>query len=372
MSTQQQLALQTRNEILPIEDIDYLEIYSGNAKQSVFYYCKLFGLKITAYKGLETGCRDRVSYLAEKGDIRLLISGSFAPDHPIAEFVKKHGDGVKDIALRVKNVEETYKKAIERGGIPICEPYVEEDEHGFVKKAVIGTFGDTVHTLIERGHYHGTFAPGFVAVEDDEPEIDTAITRFDHLAINVENMNEWTSYYENVFGFTLIKEFKKEDVSSENSSLMTKALQNGNSRIKLPIVEPAPGKRKSQVQEYLDYNLGPGVQHIALETDNILLAVENLQKNGIKFLYTPDAYYEMLPDRIGEIDEPIDELNRLNILVDRDEEGYLLQIFSQPVQDRPTLFFEIIQRKGSNGFGNGNIRALFEAVEREQAKRGNL
>ncbi|MFD2169913.1 4-hydroxyphenylpyruvate dioxygenase [Tumebacillus lipolyticus] len=372
MITQQKQSLEAKHDILPVEDIDYLEVYSGNAKQAVFYYCKLFGMKVTAYKGLETGCRDRVSYVVEKGDIRFVITGTFTPDHPIAKFVNKHGDAVKDIALRVQNVEETYRKAVERGGIPICEPFEETDEFGLVKKAVIGTFGDTVHTLIERSEYQGAFLPGFQPVEEEEPAIDTAITRIDHLAINVEKMDEWTDYYERVFGFTLIKEFKKDDVSSDSSSLMTKALRNGNHRIKLPIVEPAPGKKKSQVQEFIDYNLGAGVQHVALETDNILQAVENLQQNGIRFLYTPDAYYELLPNRVGSIEEPIDELNRLNILVDRDDEGYLLQIFSQPMQDRPTMFFEIIQRKGSNGFGNGNIRALFEAVEREQEKRGNL
>ncbi|TCP58028.1 4-hydroxyphenylpyruvate dioxygenase [Tumebacillus sp. BK434] len=372
MITQQEQETDQIHDLLPIEDIDYVEVYSGNAKQAVFYYCKLFGMKVTAYKGLETGSRNVVSYVVEKGEIRFVISGSFAPDTPIAEFVKKHGDAVKDIALRVDNVEETYRQAVERGGIPLVEPFIEEDEHGQVKKAVIGTFGDTVHTLIERSAYSGVFAPGFQSVEEEEPEIDTAITRFDHLAINVEQMDTWTDYYEKVFGFKLIKEFRKEDVSSDSSSLMTKALRNGNHRIKFPIVEPAPGKKKSQVQEFIDYNLGAGVQHVALETDNIVQAVDNLQKNGIRFLYTPDAYYELLPDRVGEIEEPIDELNRLNILVDRDDEGYLLQIFSQPMQDRPTMFFEIIQRKGSNGFGNGNIRALFEAVEREQEKRGNL
>ncbi|ASS74122.1 4-hydroxyphenylpyruvate dioxygenase [Tumebacillus algifaecis] len=372
MVIQQEQSLDLMRDVLPIEDIDYVEIYSGNAKQAVFYYCKLFGMKVVAYKGLETGCRDHVSYVLEKGDIRLVITGAFEPDHEIAEFVKKHGDAVKDIALRVHDLEQTYQQAIERGGVAICEPFVEVDELGTVKKAVIGTFGDTVHTLIERSGYTGSFVPGYDSVDEEEPEIDTAIARFDHLAINVEQMDEWVEYYEKVFGFTMIKEFRKEEVSSDSSSLMTKALSNGNHRIKMPIVEPAPGKKKSQVQEFIDYNFGAGVQHVALETDDILKAVENLQKNGIRFLHTPDSYYELLPSRVGEIDESLDELNRLNILVDRDEEGYLLQIFSQPMQDRPTMFFEIIQRKGSNGFGNGNIRALFEAVEREQEKRGNL
>jgi 4-hydroxyphenylpyruvate dioxygenase len=368
----EKLSVLTQQDVLPVEEIDYIEIYTGNAKQTAFYYSKLFGFEIIAYSGLETGNREKISYLLQQGEIRVLISGAYAPDHEIASFVQLHGDSVKDVALRVHNLEATYQAAIERGGIAVQAPYEESDEFGTIKKAVIGAYGDTVHTLIERTAYHSVFAPGFIAVQEQTPVQNACLTRYDHVAVNVENMDEWTRYYANVFGFEMIAEFKKEDVSSAKSSLMTKALQNGTERVKFVIVEPAIGERKSQVQEFLDYNHGAGVQHIALETDNIIQAVDTLARNGIQFLFTPDSYYEMMPERVGEIQEPIEELNRLNILVDRDDEGYLLQIFGPPMHDRPTMFFEIIQRRGSRGFGNGNIRALFEAVEREQAKRGNL
>ncbi|HEU4963353.1 MAG TPA: 4-hydroxyphenylpyruvate dioxygenase [Bacilli bacterium] len=364
--------LPTHQDTLPIQDIDHIELYVGNAKQTAFYLCKLLGLQIIAYSGLETGNRDRASYVLQGGDIHILISAAYHNDHPIARFVAEHGDGVKDIALRVTNLEQTYTQAITNGGIPNTAPYTEHDAHGTVQKAVLGTYGDLTHTLIDRENYQGAFLPGYQPVDEPKPTLNTRLTRIDHLALNVENMNQWTDFYERVFGFNLLREFNKEDVSSDTSSLMTKAMQNGSELVKFPIVEPAPGKKKSQVQEFLDYNSGPGVQHIALLTDDILTCVEQLQQNGIQFLYTPDTYYDMLPARVGDIDEPLPELNRLNILVDRDHEGYLLQIFAQPIHDRPTLFFEIIQRKGSRGFGNGNIRALFQAVEREQARRGNL
>ncbi|MGZ6503146.1 MAG: 4-hydroxyphenylpyruvate dioxygenase [Tumebacillaceae bacterium] len=368
----ERLSVLSKNDVLPVEDIDYIELYTGNAKQTAFYYAKLFGFEIVAYSGLETGNREKVSYLLQQGDIRVLISGTYNPDHEIADYIKKHGDSVKDIALRVQNVEQTYRDAIKRGGIALQEPYEVTDEYGVLKKAVIGAYGDTVHTLIERTAYNHVFAPGFIEVKDPAPVQNAGLLRFDHVAVNVENMDERTAYYAKVFGFHMIAEFKKEDVSSAKSSLMTKALQNGTERVKFVIVEPAAGQKKSQVQEFLDYNHGAGVQHIALETDDIIAAVDTLERNGIKFLFTPDSYYEMMPERVGEIEESIDELSRLNILVDRDEEGYLLQIFGPPMHDRPTMFFEIIQRRGSRGFGNGNIRALFEAVEREQEKRGNL
>ncbi|MEJ8545840.1 4-hydroxyphenylpyruvate dioxygenase [Brevibacillus borstelensis] len=359
-------------ENFPIEDIDYLEIYAGNAKQAAFYYSKLFGLQVVGYSGLETGNRERSSYLLEKGDIRILISGAYSPESPIAEFVHTHGDGVKDIAFRVQNVEELYDLAIKRGATPVMQPYEISDDFGVVKMARVGTFGDVVHTLVERTGYDGFFLPSFTKIDEPANVSDTFLTRIDHLAIDVEKADQWTEYYENVFDFRMIQDFKKEDVSSSLSSLMLKAVQNGTERVKLPIVEPAAGERKSQVAEFLEYNRGAGVAHVALLTDDIIKAVENLQNNGFKFLSTPDAYYEALPERVGEIDEELAKLNELNILVDRDEEGYLLQIFGYPMTDRPTLFFEIIQRKGSRGFGNGNIRALFEAVEREQARRGNL
>lgn len=355
-----------------IEDIDYIEFYCGNAKQSAFYYSHLFGFHLVGYRGLETGDREKASYILELENIRIVLSTAYSYNHEISEFVKKHGDSVKDVAFRVKNVEESYHHAVQNGGIPLAEPYEIENEQGIVKIAKIGTFNDTIHTLIERDSDQ-FFLPGFKKLDNKLEHVHpTFLTRIDHLAINVEDMNQWTDYYEKVFDFQFLNEFKKDEVSSETSSLMTKALQNGTERIKFPIVEPAPGKKKSQVQEFLDYNQGAGIQHVALLTDDILKAVENLQKNGFQFLYTPDAYYEVLPQRVGEIDEPIEKLRQMGILVDRDDEGYLLQIFGHPMHDRPTLFFEIIQRKGSRGFGNGNIRALFESVEREQAKRGNL
>ncbi|MGZ4032163.1 MAG: 4-hydroxyphenylpyruvate dioxygenase [Tumebacillaceae bacterium] len=364
--------VRTQNELMPIEDIDYVEVYVGNAKQAAFFYSKLFGLDLIAFRGLETGVRDRCSYLLGRGEIRFVISGAYQPDHEITKFVSLHGDGIKDIAFRVDDVEQAYQYAIANGGVSISEPYEETDELGTIRKAVIGTFGDTVHTLIQRDAYQGTFLPGFVALDVKANGEDTKLTRFDHIAVNVEDAERWTEYYRQVFGFRMLNDFTSEEISSENSSLMTKALQNGTERVKFTVVAPAAGKKKSQLQEFIDYNQGPGVHHIALLTDDILTSVENLRANGLSFLYTPDEYYEIIKDRVGEIDEAIEDLNRLHILVDRDSDGYLLQIFAASMHDRPTMFYEIIQRKGSLGFGNRNIRALFEAAEREQARRGNL
>lgn len=368
-------AVQTYAEapkVLDVKDIDYIEIYTGNAKQSAFYYSKLYGFQITGYSGLETGNRDFSSYFLEQADARLIVSSPYSSDHPIADFIKKRGDGVRDIALRVDDVEKAYNDALQNGAIGIKEPYELSDERGAIKKAVLKTFGDTIHTLVERKKYEGMLFPGYKSVNDKVTNPSNGIVRFDHLAICVENMQEWIGYYEKVFGFSMVKQFHKDDISSKASALMTKVLQNGTERIKLAVVEPAEGKKKSQIKEYIEYNNGPGVQHIAVLTEDILKTVEALQKNGTEFLYTPDMYYELLPARVGEIDESIEMLHKLKILADRDEEGYLLQIFAQPIQDRPTLFFEVIQRKGSRGFGNGNIKALFESVEREQALRGNL
>ncbi|WP_127529561.1 4-hydroxyphenylpyruvate dioxygenase [Paenibacillus kobensis] len=355
-----------------VKDIDYIEMYVGNAKQSAYYFSKLYGFKVKGYSGLETGNRDFVSYFLEQGDTRLIISAAYSSEHPIAKFVMKHGDGVRDIALLVDDVESTYNNVMQNGGIGIREPYEQKDEQGCLKKAVIRTFGDTIHTLLERTNYRGSMLPEYESISDKYDAPDARIIRYDHLAVCVEQNREWIEYYENVFGFKMAQQFDKDDVSSKTSSLMTKVLQNGSDKIKLTIIEPAAGEKKSQISEFLEYNKGPGVQHIALLTEDILRTVENLQKSGTEFLYTPDMYYDMLPARVGKIDEPIDKLHKLKVLVDRDEDGYLLQIFTRPVQDKPTLFFEVIQRKGSRGFGNGNIKALFESVEREQALRGNL
>ncbi|NDI34042.1 4-hydroxyphenylpyruvate dioxygenase [Chengkuizengella sediminis] len=355
-----------------IEDIDYIELYVGNAKQSAYYYCRILGLKIVAYSGLETGDRDRTSYVLKKGNTCIVVSSSHSNEHPISQFVNKRGDGIKDVAFRVNDVDEIYENAVANGAISIQPPYEESDKYGIVKKAIVGTLGDLTHTIVEKKDYRGVFFPGYKSINNGSFPEHNGITCIDHLAICVDNMPAWVSFYDNVFGFKLLKAFKKDEVSSSNSALMTKVMQNGTERVKLPIVEPAEGDKKSQIEEFLEYNKGPGIQHIALLTDDILETVKTMNENGIDFLYTPETYYQMLPKRVGKIDESIEELQKHKILVDKDDEGYLLQIFAQPIQDRPTLFFEVIQRKGSRGFGNGNIKALFEAVEREQEKRGNL
>jgi 4-hydroxyphenylpyruvate dioxygenase len=359
-------------DFMPIQDIDYLEYYTGNAKQAAYFFCRVFGFRPVAYSGLETGNRETTSYLVEQGSIRFLISGAYSPEHEISEFVKKHGDGVKDIALRVEDVDKAFSEAVSRGAIVIKEPHEVKDEHGVIRKAVIGTYGDTVHTLIERKSYDGLFAPGFAPCEMDIPSEPVGLVGVDHVVGNVEKMEQWVSYYERVMGFKQLIHFDDKDISTEYSALMSKVMQNGTGRIKFPINEPAEGKRKSQIQEYLDFYRGAGVQHVALLTDDIVTTVDALRKNGVEFLYTPDTYYDELTARVGKIDESIEELKRLKILVDRDDEGYLLQIFTKPIVDRPTLFFEIIQRKGARGFGEGNFKALFEAIEREQERRGNL
>lgn len=372
MEKQMVVEKNTQNQdFFPIQDVDYVEFYVGNAKQTAHYLCKGFGFKLIAFSGLETGQRDKVSYVLEQKKMRFVVSGSLSSHHPIAEFVKKHGDGVKDIALRVENVEKAYKDAVSRGAIPIEAPQVYTDEHGTVKKAVIGTYGDTVHTLVERKDYKGLFIPGYQPAEFDIPHQETGLIAVDHVVGNVEQMEEWVSYYQNVMGFFAMINFTDEDISTDYSALMSKVMTNGG-RIKFPINEPAEGKRKSQIEEYLDYYEGAGVQHLALLTNDIISTVKALRANGIDFLDTPDSYYDMLTERVGNIDEDIEKLRELKILVDRDEEGYLLQIFTKPIVDRPTLFIEIIQRKGSRGFGEGNFKALFESIEREQERRGNL
>ncbi|USK59282.1 4-hydroxyphenylpyruvate dioxygenase [Peribacillus asahii] len=358
-------------EFFAIKDIDYIEFYVGNAKQTTFYLCNGYGFRPLAYSGLETGQRDKVSYVLQQKNICFVVTGALQSDHPIAEFVKLHGDGVKDVALRVDDVEGAYKEAVSRGGIPIMEPQVLEDENGSVKKAIIGTYGDTIHTLIERNDYKGEFLPGYQKADFDFPVAETGLIGVDHIVGNVEHMEEWVSYYEKVMGFKQMIHFDDEDISTEYSALMSKVMHNGG-RIKFPINEPANSKRKSQIEEYLDYYNGAGVQHVAVLTNDIVTTVNALKANGVEFLDTPDSYYDMLTERVGEIDESIEKLRELKILVDRDDEGYLLQIFTKPIMDRPTVFFEIIQRKGSRGFGEGNFKALFESIEREQERRGNL
>ncbi|MFC5773127.1 4-hydroxyphenylpyruvate dioxygenase [Ectobacillus antri] len=358
-------------DFFPVRDVDYLEMYVGNAKQACHYFTTAFGFKPVAYSGLETGNRERVSYVLQQRNMRLVLSGSLGENHKIAEFVKKHGDGVKDVALLVDDLDKAYTEAVERGAIAIEPPVALTDENGTIKKAVIATYGDTVHTLIERKDYKGVFMPGYQPIELSIPFEETGLIGVDHVVGNVENMEEWVSYYENVMGFKQMIHFDDDDISTEYSALMSKVMTNG-SRIKFPINEPAEGKRKSQIQEYLEFYNGAGVQHLALLTNDIIKTVSALRANGVEFLETPDSYYEELTERVGKIDEEIDKLKELKVLVDRDDEGYLLQIFTKPIVDRPTLFIEIIQRKGSRGFGEGNFKALFEAIEREQERRGNL
>lgn len=358
-------------DFFPVRDVDHLEFYVGNAKQSSYYLARAFGFKIVAYSGLETGNREKVSYVLVQKNMRFVVSGALSSDNRIAEFVKTHGDGVKDVALLVDDVDKAYSEAVKRGAVAIAPPVELTDENGTLKKAVIGTYGDTIHTLVERKNYKGTFMPGFQQVEFNIPFEESGLIAVDHVVGNVEKMEEWVSYYENVMGFKQMIHFDDDDISTEYSALMSKVMTNG-SRIKFPINEPADGKRKSQIQEYLEFYNGAGVQHLALLTSDIVKTVEALRENGVEFLDTPDTYYDELSARVGKIDEEIDRLKELKILVDRDEEGYLLQIFTKPIVDRPTLFIEIIQRKGSRGFGEGNFKALFESIEREQERRGNL
>lgn len=358
-------------DFFPVKDVDYLEIYTGNAKQAAHYFSTAFGFKVVAYSGLETGNRETVSYVLQQFKIRLVLTGTLSESSRVASFVKAHGDGVKDIALAVDDVDKAYQEAVRRGAIEIQPPFELKDEEGTVKKAVIGTYGDTIHTLVERQNYKGVFMPGFVPYQSSVHTEDAGFIAVDHVVGNVERMEEWVNYYANVMGFKEMKHFSDEDISTEYSALMSKVMYNGG-RIKFPINEPAEGKRKSQIQEYLEFYNGEGVQHLAILTEDIVKTVTILRQNGVEFLDTPDSYYDMLSERVGEIDEEIEKLRELSILVDRDDEGYLLQIFTKPIVDRPTLFIEIIQRKGARGFGEGNFKALFESIEREQARRGNL
>jgi 4-hydroxyphenylpyruvate dioxygenase len=359
------------NDFFPVRDVDYIEIYTGNAKQACHFFCTAFGFKPVAYSGLETGNRETVSFCLKQRNIRLVLTGSYKEDSVVAQFVKNHGDGVKDVALLVDDVDKAYSAAVERGGIGLVPPYELKDEKGTIKKAVLGTYGDTIHTLVERKNYQGVFMPGFDPYSVYLPIEDAGLIGIDHVVGNVERMEEWVEYYSKVMGFVEMKHFTDKDITTEYSALMSKVMHNGG-RIKFPINEPAEGKRKSQIQEYLEFYNGPGVQHLAILTEDIVSTVATLKKNGVEFLNTPSTYYEDLGQRIGKIDEEIEKLRELNILVDRDDEGYLLQIFTKPIVDRPTLFVEIIQRKGARGFGEGNFKALFESIEREQARRGNL
>src|SRR3954447_6607368 len=357
-------------DLMPLNGIDHVELWVGNAKQAAFYFCQAFGFHEVAYAGLETGVRDRVSHVLRQGRIRLVLTGTLGSGTEIAEHHRRHGDGVRDIALSVPDAARAYATALERGARGVTEPHEISDDHGTVRLATIATYGDTLHTFIARGGYDGPFLPGYVARED--PTADAGLLTIDHIVGNVEHMEEWVSYYEEVFGMREMLHFSDKDISTEYSALMSKVVADGKGRVKFPINEPAEGKRKSQIEEYLEYYEGPGAQHIAVATRDIVATVEHLAARGVEFLRTPDTYYEEAPSRVGEINEDLADLRRLGILVDRDDEGYLLQIFTKPVGDRPTVFIEVIERHGARGFGDGNFKALFEAIEREQALRGNL
>ncbi len=362
------------HDAFPIHGTDYIEFWVGNAKQAAMYYRTAFGFQLRGYRGPETGVRDRASYLLEQDKIRLVLTSALGPEGPIAEHVNLHGDGVRDMAFWVEDARAAYAVAIERGAVSAREPETISDEHGEVVIAAIRTYGDTIHSLVERRNYNGLFLPGYVAADSPWRPADAGLRYVDHCVGNVElgRMNDWVKFYEDVLGFTNILTFDDKTISTEYSALMSKVMSNGNGRIKFPINEPAQGKKKSQIDEYLEFYRGPGVQHIAIATDDIITTVRDLMGRGVEFLSVPAAYYDAVPERVGKIDEDIAPLRELGILVDRDDEGYLLQIFTKPVQDRPTLFYEIIQRKGARSFGAGNFKALFEAIEREQARRGNL
>ncbi len=366
---------ETHVDFLPLNGTDYVEFYVGNARQCSHYYRSAFGMTLVAYSGPETGQRDRASYVLQQDKVRLVLTTPLQPDHPIADHIKLHGDGVHDIALWVDNAESAYKETTKRGARGVMEPTVTRDEFGEIKKSAIAIYGDTIHTFVERKNYRGIFMPGYKPVEGpDMVSRPVGLKYIDHMVGNVGwgQMNTWVKFYEDVMGFRLYQHFDDNDISTEYSALMSKVMANGNDRIKFPINEPAKGKKKSQIEEYIEFYHGPGVQHIAMATDNIIETVGKMKRQGVEFLRVPNAYYADLTQRVGKIDEPMDELSTLGILVDRDDEGYMLQIFTKPVEDRPTLFFEVIQRKGSRSFGKGNFKALFEAIEREQALRGNL
>jgi len=356
----------------PIRRVDHVRFYVGNAKQAAYFYQHVFGFDITGFAGLETGQKHEVDYLLQQGNISFLLSAPVRPDHPYAAALARHGDGVQDIAFEVDDVDWAFKTAVERGAKPAKEPWTMRDESGSVRLAAIHTYGDTVHTFLNRDDFAGHFLPGFRKL--DVKGVSTGIKEVDHCVGNVElgEMNNWVKFYEQVLGFSQLISFDDKDISTEYTALMSKVMANGNGRVKFPINEPAEGKKKSQIDEYLEFYGGAGVQHIALSTDDIVQTVTELKRRGVEFLEVPGTYYELLPDRVGKIDEDLKELQKLGVLVDRDDEGYLLQIFSKPVEDRPTVFYEIIERKGAKSFGKGNFKALFEAIEREQALRGTL
>jgi 4-hydroxyphenylpyruvate dioxygenase len=362
------------SDFLPIQAIDYLELYVGNAKQAAHFYKTAFGFQSYAYAGPETGIKDRASYVLKQDKIRLVLTTPLTPVSEVAAHVHLHGDGVKAVAMQVPDARSAFEETVSRGAKPYLEPKSYDDDHGTVAISGIYTYGDTVHVFVERDQYGGVFLPGYQPWESHYSPQPVGLRYVDHMVGNVGwfEMNKWVDFYANVMGFSQLISFDDQDISTEYTALMSKVMSNGTGKVKFPINEPAQGKKKSQIEEYLDYYRGPGVQHIAVGTGNVIETVKQLRNRGVEFLRVPTTYYDTLTDRVGEIDEEIRDLRELGILVDRDEDGYLLQIFTKPVEDRPTLFFEIIQRKGARSFGKGNFKALFEAIEREQELRGNL
>jgi len=361
-------------DFMPLDGWDYIELWVGNAKQAAYFYEHAMGLTRTAYCGPETGVRDRASYVLEQGDVRFVVTSALREEHEITKHNARHGDGVKDIALTVPDATEAYRQAVSRGARGVAEPRRDEDEFGAIELSAIATYGDTIHTFVNRSDYAGPFKPGYQSVSTNGAAKGIGLTNVDHVVGNVElgRMDYWVEFYERVFGMTNILHFGDEQIQTEYSALMSKVMTDGSGKIKFPINEPAEGKRKSQIEEYIEFYGGAGAQHIALATTNIVETVEGLKERGLLFLDTPDAYYEEMPGRVGEIDEDFEVLKRHKILADRDDDGYLLQIFTKTAQDRPTVFFEVIERHGATSFGEGNFKALFEAIEREQALRGNL
>ena len=370
----QKIKEQTSNDFLPLHGTDYVEFYVGNAKQAAHFYKTAFGFKSLAYAGPETGVKDKVSYVLQQNKLTFVLTTPLRKDNPIANHINTHGDGVKYLALKVEDATSAWNETTKRGGKSYLEPTTFKDNDGEIVISGIHTYGETVHLFIERKNYNGTFMPGFKKWESHYNPTETGLLYVDHCVGNVgwNQMNPWVKFYEDVMGFKNILTFDDKDISTEYSALMSKVMSNGNGFVKFPINEPAEGKKKSQVEEYLDFYNGEGVQHVAIATNNIIETVTALQNRGVEFLKVPQSYYETVLDRVGTIDEDLKPLSELGILIDRDEEGYLLQIFTKPLQDRPTLFFEIIQRKGAKSFGKGNFKALFEAIEREQEARGNL
>ncbi|MBS1591297.1 MAG: 4-hydroxyphenylpyruvate dioxygenase [Bacteroidetes bacterium] len=364
----------TTTDFLPLEGTDYVEFYVGNAKQAAHFYKTAFGFKSIAYAGPETGVKEKTSYVIRQNKLTFVLTTALKTDNTIADHVYKHGDGVKFLALRVNDATDAWQQTTKRGGKSYLEPQYLKDEYGEVVISGIYTYGETVHLFIERKNYKGIFMPGFVEWKSNYNPTETGLQYVDHCVGNVgwNQMNKWVAFYEDVMGFKNILSFDDKDISTEYSALMSKVMSSGNGYVKFPINEPAEGKKKSQVEEYLDFYNGEGVQHVAIATKNIIETVTELQNRGVEFLKVPSSYYDTILDRVGHIDEDLKPLKELGILIDKDDEGYLLQIFTKPLQDRPTLFFEIIQRKGAKSFGKGNFKALFEALEREQALRGNL